>query len=189
MATERRDDAVDDVHHVLVVAEGDVHLLDLAGALDVDLVGAVDHDLGDRRVRQQRLDGPEAGDLVGNLVDEPQTLVPGQAEPVVPDVLIDEHGQVAVHRCGIGQVELGGKGVDDVGFKQVPDVPSCGLTRRDPLGLCRRRLGRRVLRRWLRTNGRDFQFTRGGSVFRRLNAFEQRHTAPFPGLIEVLTGT
>ena len=41
------DDAGRDVHHVRVVAERDVGQLELALALDVDLLRAVDHDVGD----------------------------------------------------------------------------------------------------------------------------------------------
>ena len=37
-----------------------VDALDLAGPLDVDVVRAVDHDLGDRLVGQERLERPEA---------------------------------------------------------------------------------------------------------------------------------
>ena len=41
----------------------------LPRALDVDVVGAVDHHLGDGLVVEQRLDRPEAGDVVDHLVD------------------------------------------------------------------------------------------------------------------------
>ena len=64
-----RDDAVDDAHHVVVVLERDVGQLELAGALDVDLARAVDHDLGDALVAQQRLERAEADDLVGDLLE------------------------------------------------------------------------------------------------------------------------
>ena len=49
----RADDALDDAQQVLVVLEDDVGLFEPALALDVDLVGAVDQDVGDRRVAQE----------------------------------------------------------------------------------------------------------------------------------------
>ena len=49
--------------------------LDHTAALDVDVFGAVDHDLGDRRVSEERLDGTEAHDVTGDLLDEALTLV------------------------------------------------------------------------------------------------------------------
>ena len=67
---ERRDDPVDDAQHVLVVQEHAVDALDLATALDVDVRRPVDHDLGHRLVVEERLDRPEALDLVGQLLDE-----------------------------------------------------------------------------------------------------------------------
>ena len=51
VAAERRDDAVDDAADVLVVVELDVAQQQAALALEVDLLGAVDHDLGDGRRR------------------------------------------------------------------------------------------------------------------------------------------
>ncbi len=44
---------------------------DPAGALDVDLVRAVDHDLGDVGVAQERLERAVAEDLVGDLLGDP----------------------------------------------------------------------------------------------------------------------
>ncbi len=109
VAAERSDDAVDDVEHVLVVAERDGDLLDAARALDVDLVWAVDHDLGDGRVGQQRLDGAEAGDLVDHALDQPLALIAGQADVMVRDVLADElvdvAGQLRAHALGVGEVD------------------------------------------------------------------------------------
>ena len=61
------DDAVDDPQQVGVVEEGRLGLLDPAGPLDVDLVGAVDHHLGDARVLEVGLERPVAEDVVGDL--------------------------------------------------------------------------------------------------------------------------
>src|SRR3954452_64471 len=47
---DRRDDALDNAHQVLVVFELDTRLLEFAAALDVDVVGRVDQDVGDGSV-------------------------------------------------------------------------------------------------------------------------------------------
>ena len=70
-----RDDPVDDPQHVLVVQEVAVDPLDLAGALDVEVVRAVDHDLGDRLVEQERVERPEAADFVDQLLDQALAFV------------------------------------------------------------------------------------------------------------------
>ena len=74
VAAERRHDAVDDAAHVVVVVELDVAQQQPALPLEVDLLRAVDHDLGDGRVLQQRLDGPEADDVGGQLLEQALAL-------------------------------------------------------------------------------------------------------------------
>ena len=69
-----RDDAVDRLEQLRLVGEGDVGALDPAVALDVDLVGAVDHDLGHGVVGQQRLEHAEADRLVDDAADQPRAL-------------------------------------------------------------------------------------------------------------------
>jgi hypothetical protein len=66
-AADLADDLVDDPHQVAVVFEGDAGQLELALALDVDLVVAVDEDVGDGRLLQQRLERPQAENLVEHL--------------------------------------------------------------------------------------------------------------------------
>src|SRR5688572_13678426 len=58
-----------------VVAERCRHADELAVPLDVDLVSAVDEDVADRGIAEQRLDGPEADDLVDDLLDDLLALV------------------------------------------------------------------------------------------------------------------
>ena len=53
---ERSDDAIDDALDVVFAVEFDVGLVEESASLDVDLVGTVNHDLGDRLVMQQRID-------------------------------------------------------------------------------------------------------------------------------------
>ena len=73
-AVDGRDDPVDRLEELRLVGEGDVGALDPAGALDVDLVGAVDHDLGHGVVGQQRLEHAEADRLVDDAADQPRAL-------------------------------------------------------------------------------------------------------------------
>src|SRR4029078_9247203 len=68
---ERGDDPVDDAQDVLVVEEDAIDALDLALALDVDVVGPIDHDLGDRRIGEEWLPWSAAGDIADLLCDEP----------------------------------------------------------------------------------------------------------------------
>ena len=70
-------DLVDDAAQVLLVDEGRVDRHDPAEPLDVDPVRAVDHDLADVRVAQQRLERPVAEDLVADLGRDPGRGRPG----------------------------------------------------------------------------------------------------------------
>src|SRR5262249_10176975 len=65
-----RHNPLDDAQHVAVVQEGAVDALQQAGALHVDLLRPVDHDLADRRVVEQRLEWTQAADLVDDLADQ-----------------------------------------------------------------------------------------------------------------------
>ena len=65
------DDLVDDAAQVRLVGEPRVDRVDLARPLHEDVVRAVDHDLGDLRVTQQRLERAVAEDLVGDLLRDP----------------------------------------------------------------------------------------------------------------------
>ena len=63
-------DLVDDAPKVVLVDELGGDGLDLAGALHVDAVGAVDHDFGDLTVLEVAVDGAVAEDVVGDVLDE-----------------------------------------------------------------------------------------------------------------------
>ena len=89
-AAERGDDPVDDPQDVLVVEEVRVDPLDLAAALDVEVVRAVDHDLGDRLVGEQRLERSEARDLADQLLDQALPLVAGDREALGGDDPVDD---------------------------------------------------------------------------------------------------
>ena len=65
---ERRDDPLDDPHDGRGVDLAR-DALDPARAFDEDTVGAVHHDLGDRRIAEQRFERTEPADVVDQLVE------------------------------------------------------------------------------------------------------------------------
>ncbi len=77
-ATDAGDDAVDDLHEVLVVFERQPGDFQFAGALDVDAVEAVDENVGDGRILEERFERAEAENFVENLAR--QLLALGKAE-------------------------------------------------------------------------------------------------------------
>ncbi len=66
----RADDLADDPHQVAFVGEAGLGFLDLAAPLDEDDRRGVDHDVGDRRVLEQRLQRPEPEQLVEDVLDQ-----------------------------------------------------------------------------------------------------------------------
>jgi hypothetical protein len=77
-----------------------------AGALDPDVVRAVDHHLGDRLVGQRTLEWAVAEDVVGDLVGEPLAVVardPGFAAEVCADV--GQHALALIVRVEVGVEE------------------------------------------------------------------------------------
>ncbi len=79
------DDPFDDRHQVVVVLEGDLGLVQLPVLLDVNLPRAVDHDVGDLRILEQRLQGPKPKGLVLDLEDQPLPLYPCERNPLGGD--------------------------------------------------------------------------------------------------------
>ena len=94
------DDLVDDPPQVVLVVEAHRRLVQLAGALDPDVVGAVDHDLGDGVVLEQRLDRPVAERVVGDLLHQPVAV--GDREPALLAEPVTDVGQH--HRLQLGVV-------------------------------------------------------------------------------------
>src|SRR2546425_2254284 len=107
--THPRHDAVDDLQQVLVIAEDDRRRLEPAESLDVDLTRGVDQDVGDVRVAQERLDRPEAVDLVQDLLAEPFAVTHAEGDRL----LLDEHGDRALQLRG-GLVHLDARQVGQV---------------------------------------------------------------------------
>ena len=69
-AADLADDALADVQELLVVAEADAGLLDLALDFDVGRAGAVHHDVGDVVAREQRLERAVAEHVVADVVEQ-----------------------------------------------------------------------------------------------------------------------
>ena len=63
-------DPLADVHQLRSVAETDVGELDLAADFDEAARRTVDHDVGDVVARQQRLERPEAENVVADVVEQ-----------------------------------------------------------------------------------------------------------------------
>ena len=82
------DDALDDLHQVLVVAEDDVGLLDAAFALDEHLRRAVHQDVGDRRILQQHFEGAEPEHLVQHVLHDVLAVVEAQRNALI--LLVEE---------------------------------------------------------------------------------------------------
>ena len=78
-----------------VVAELDVRDLELALALDIDLVGAVDHDVGDGLVGQQRLERTEAQHVVEQQLDEVLLLALIEADALLAQDFADQLADLA----------------------------------------------------------------------------------------------
>src|SRR6478752_339913 len=121
-ATDRRDDPVDDPHDVVVVLEDDVRQLELARSLDVDLARAVDHDLRDRLVAEEGLQGAEADDLVGDLLEHPDALGAGQGEAFLVDDLAEDLLDLAPDLDLVRKVELRVQVLDDPALDPELDV-------------------------------------------------------------------
>ena len=156
---DRRDDALDDAHHVIVVLERHVGQLDLAAALDVHLARAVDHHLSDRLVAQQRLQRAEADDLVGDLLEHAGPLGAGQRQAFRVERAAEGLLDLAPHLDLVGQVELRVEVLDDalldaelgvaerLAQRHLGQHPASGYIAAAGGGLLRQR--GKVLGRWL----------------------------------------
>jgi hypothetical protein len=83
-----------------IVAETNGDPLVLATPSDVNLGRAVNHDVVDRLVGQQRLQRTEAGHVIGQIACHPGLFGTGQLHlPLVGD-LVDEPLDLALHRLG-----------------------------------------------------------------------------------------
>ncbi len=169
-AADRADDLVDDAQQVLLVLEGHVRERQLSGPLDEDAVRAVDQDVVDVVVLQQRLERAQAGDLVVELGGERGALLAAQDDVHLAQRLGGDVGdlgaQVLLGR-GLerGEVELVQQAPVEVELELAETLPAALVlvrrgrarvdTGRGRRGLAPRRLGARCLaRRRIRRGGR-----------------------------------
>ena len=106
---------------MLVVQEDGIDAEDLAGPLDVDLRRAIDHDLGDRFIVEERLQRPETGDVIDHLEDQAQPFIAGHDETLRDHHPVDECLDLG---AGVGRrgVDKGVEGPDDLLLEAQPDI-------------------------------------------------------------------
>ena len=100
------DDALADVQELLVVAEADAGLLDLALDFDVGGAGAVHHDVGDVVAREQRLERPVAEHVVADVVEQFLLLGDRHHDVLDRDDLVDDVADFLARRIGVELGEL-----------------------------------------------------------------------------------
>src|SRR5262249_15451918 len=89
-AADLADDALADIEQLLIIAEADAGLLDLALDFDVGRAGPVHHDVGDVVARQQRLERPIAQHVVADVVEPFLLLGEGPLDVLDRDALVDD---------------------------------------------------------------------------------------------------
>ena len=96
--SDLRHDAVEDLHQVVVVAERNLRALNAPVLFEEDVLGAVDHDIGDAVFLEQRLERTEAERLVEHLFD--QLFALGAVEQRVFGVaqVLDDEADLAPQR-------------------------------------------------------------------------------------------
>ena len=110
-AADLGDDAVDDLHEVVVVAKDDVRLFHLAAALAVDVLGPVDQDVADRGVFEQQFQGAEAERLVEHFAHQLLAFRAVQQRVFAVAKMLDDQADFAAEDLAfqlahLGQVEL-----------------------------------------------------------------------------------
>ena len=105
-AADLADDALADVEQLLVVAEADAGLLDLAVDFDVDVLGAVDHDVGDVVAGEQRLQRTVAEHVVADVLEQFFLLGDRHREVLDRDDVVDDVADFLARAFGIELGEL-----------------------------------------------------------------------------------
>ncbi len=105
-AADLADDALADVEQLLVVAEADAGLLNLALDFDVDRAGAVHHDVGDVVARQQRLERAEAEHVVADVVEQFFLLGDRHHDVLDGDDFVDDVADFLARAIGVEPREL-----------------------------------------------------------------------------------
>ena len=122
-AADLADDALADVHQLRVVAEADIGLLHLAGDFDVGAEGAVDHDVGDVVAGEQRLERPEAENVVADVLEQVLLLGDRHHDVLERDDVVDDVADFLARRFDVEAGELRQvDGVDQGGEDRRLDV-------------------------------------------------------------------
>ena len=106
-AADLADDALADVEQLLVVAEANAGLLNLAGDFDEHRAGAVDHDVGDVVARQQRFQRAVTEHVVADVVEQFFLLGDRHDDVLDRDDLVDDVADFLACRLAVELGELG----------------------------------------------------------------------------------
>ncbi len=140
-----RNDAVDDLQQVAIVAKGRIDPLQDAALFHEDMVLVVDQDIGDLRVPEQRLQGAKAKNLIQQIGLDLLLFIEVQRHPLLADDLLDDARHSLARLAGIDagqlfQIQFGDQGPVNFRFvlfqaQQFHDLPSVGsgLFFTDPL--------------------------------------------------------
>ena len=100
------DNALDDLHEVLVVFERQAGQFQFAGALNVNPVEAVDQNVGDCGIFEQGLERTEAENLVENFARKALAFGEAERNDFVVDRVADEDENFFAGRVAGGAAEL-----------------------------------------------------------------------------------
>src|SRR5208282_5457489 len=105
-AADARHDAVDDLHEVLVVFERQAGDFELASALDVDAVEAVDENVGNGGIFEQRFEWAQAKNFVEDLARQLLALGKAKRNRLAVDRTANEDENFLARRISSGAAEF-----------------------------------------------------------------------------------
>ena len=189
-AADLADDALADIEQLLVVAEADAGLLDLAFDFDVDRAGAVHHDVGDVVARKQRLERAEAEHVVADVVEQFFLLGDRHHDVLDRDDLVDDVADFLARAIGIEarqlrQIDRLDQRAEDDALDLVIGFRAARIDRRHVDG--RRRAGRR--RRRDQRRAQPVRGNRRAAGFHRRRRRRLRHRAGCAGAAASAAGT
>ena len=100
-AADLADDALADVEQLLIIAEADAGLLNLAADFDVNRARAVHHDVGDFVARQKRLERPVAEHVIADVVEQVLLLGDRHHDVLDRNDLVDDVADLFTRGIGI----------------------------------------------------------------------------------------
>ncbi len=171
-------DALANVHQLRIVAETDIGQLDLAADFDEASRRAIDHDVGDVVAREQRLERPEAQDVVADVVEQIFLLGDRQHQILDRDDLVHDIANLFPRALGIelrqrGEIDRLDQGAKDEGF-------GLKICLRSPFGLNGRARRRLRLGRFGDRGGRSDARSGGLAAKARARALAEHRSNSFP---------